>query len=127
MDMKGEIRWNCDTFICMICSLLKIFIFTGNVISLLNSHLSPKRLFNETPLTMIQNAFYFILKALFALKIFKVLSWPCGHAEKKAWSERFYEITIWLTKNHNAHIKLFFYMTKNSRQNCKYLENQKSF
>ena len=35
----------------------------------------------------MKNAFYFILNALFALKIFKFLSWLFGHAEKAAWLE----------------------------------------
>ena len=43
--------------------------------------------FIESPLKMIKNAFYFILKAFFVLKIFKFLSWLFGHAEKKAWLE----------------------------------------
>ena len=30
--------------------------------------------FNESPLKMLKNAFYFILKAFFVLKIFKFLS-----------------------------------------------------
>ena len=30
--------------------------------------------FNERPLKMMRNTFYFILKAIFVLKIFKVLS-----------------------------------------------------
>ena len=38
--------------------------------------------FNESPLKMIKNAFYFILRALFVLKIFKFLSWLSGHVEK---------------------------------------------
>ena len=29
----------------------------------------------ESPLEMVKNAFYFILKALFVLKMFKFLSW----------------------------------------------------
>ena len=36
---------------------------------------------------MVKNAFYFIFKALFVLKIFKVLSRLFGHAEKTAWLE----------------------------------------
>ena len=40
--------------------------------------------FNESPLKMMKNALYFILKALFALKIFKFLCWPVGHLEKTA-------------------------------------------
>ena len=33
---------------------------------------------------MIKNAFYFMLKALFVLKIFKLLSWLFGQMEKMA-------------------------------------------
>ena len=36
----------------------------------------------------MKNAFDFILKALFALKIFKFLPWLFGHVEKKAWLQR---------------------------------------
>ena len=39
--------------------------------------------FNERPLKIKQNAFYFILKALFFLKIFKFLFCLYGHVEKK--------------------------------------------
>ena len=34
-----------------------------------------------------ENCFYYILKALFVLKIFKFLSWLFGHVEKTAWLE----------------------------------------
>ena len=44
--------------------------------------------FTESPLKMMKNAFYFILKALFVLKIFKFLLWLFGHVEKMAWLER---------------------------------------
>ena len=44
--------------------------------------------FIERPLKMMKNAFYFILNALFVLKIFKFLSWLFGHVEKMAWLER---------------------------------------
>ena len=37
---------------------------------------------------LMKIAFYFILKALFVIKIFKFLSWVFGHVEKKAWLER---------------------------------------
>ena len=36
----------------------------------------------------MKNAFYFILKPLFAPKIFKFLSWAFGYVEKTAWLER---------------------------------------
>ena len=42
----------------------------------------------ESPLKMMKNAFYFILKALFVLRIFKFLSWLFGHVGKTAWLER---------------------------------------
>ena len=44
--------------------------------------------FNDSSLKMMKNAFYFILKALSVLKIFKFLSWLFGHLEKTAWLER---------------------------------------
>ena len=43
--------------------------------------------FNESLLKR-KNAFYFILKALFVLKIFKFLSWRFGNVKKTAWLER---------------------------------------
>ena len=42
----------------------------------------------ESPLKVMKNAFCFVLKTLFVLKIFKFLSRPFGRVEKKAWSER---------------------------------------
>ena len=38
----------------------------------------------ERPLKMMKNAFYFILKALFVLKIFKFMSQHFGHVGKTA-------------------------------------------
>ena len=53
------------------------------------SHLPKKKKFiNDSPSKMMKNDFYFILKALFVLKIFKFLSWLFGHVEKTAWLER---------------------------------------
>ena len=40
--------------------------------------------FIESPLKMIKNAFYFILKVLFVLKMFKFLSYFFAHVEKMA-------------------------------------------
>ena len=42
----------------------------------------------EIPLKMMKNDFYFTLKALFVLKIFKFLSWIFGFVEETAWLER---------------------------------------
>ena len=36
----------------------------------------------ESPLKMMENVFYFVLKGLFVLKIFKFLSQQFGHVEK---------------------------------------------
>ena len=42
----------------------------------------------EIPFKIMKNAFYFILKALLVLKIFKFLSRLFGHVGKMAWLER---------------------------------------
>ena len=44
--------------------------------------------FSGSTSKMMKNAFYFLLKAFFVLKIFKFLSWISGHLEKTAWLER---------------------------------------
>ena len=44
--------------------------------------------FNDSPSKMMKNAFCFILKTLFVLRIFKFLPWLFGHVEKTAWLER---------------------------------------
>ena len=49
--------------------------------------------FNESPLKVMKNAFYFTLKALFAPRIFNFLSWICGHAEKQL-DEKDFKILI---------------------------------
>ena len=56
--------------------------------------------FNDSPSKMVKNAFYFILKALFVLKIFKFLSWLFGHVGKTAWLERSDE--FWNLGRHNV-------------------------
>ena len=40
--------------------------------------------FSDNPSKIMKNAFYFILKALFVLKIFTFLYWLFGHLEKMA-------------------------------------------
>ena len=54
-----------------------------------DSHLPKKITFciNWNPFKKDKNAFYFILKAFFVLKIFKFLSWFFGHLEKATWLE----------------------------------------
>ena len=63
----------------------------------------------------MKNAFYFILKALFVLKIFKFLSQLFGHAEKTTWLEskfnfKIHDVTTWFKNNCNTHITQ--YLTK---------------
>ena len=58
---------------------------------------------------MMKNAFYFTLKALFVLKIFKFLSWLFGHVGKRLdYKNKFnfeiYGATAWLPNKCNAHI-----------------------
>ena len=57
-----------------------------------NKQLSPSKTncficFNESSVKMIKNAFCFILKTLFVLKIFEFLSWLFVHLEKTAYLE----------------------------------------
>ena len=40
--------------------------------------------FNESPLKIMKNAFYFILKPFFVLKVSKFLSWYFGDVEETA-------------------------------------------
>ena len=48
----------------------------------------PKKIcFNDSPSKVMKNAFYFILKTFFVVKIFKFLSWHFDLLEKMAWLE----------------------------------------
>ena len=57
-------------------------------VGLSSSKKNPFICFNESPLKMMKNAFHFILKVLFVLKIFTFLCWLFGHVEKTAWLEQ---------------------------------------
>ena len=64
----------------------------------------------------MKNVFYFILKALSVIKIFKVLSWLFGHIEKELdYKDQVnfeaYAVTAWLTNNFIFLIKSLFYTT----------------
>ena len=69
-----------------------------------------KFLATESSLKITKNAFYFTLKALFVLKIFKFLSWLFGHVEKRLDYKakvnfKIYDIIIiWETNNYNINI-----------------------
>ena len=63
----------------------------------------------ESPFKMMKSAFYFMLKALFVLKIFKFLSWLFDHVaklldKKDKVNFKFYDVTTCLTNNCNSHI-----------------------
>ena len=58
----------------------------------------------ESPFKVIKNVFYFTLKALFVLKILKLLSWHIGHLEKRLGykdkvSFKLYDVRAWLVNN----------------------------
>ena len=75
-----------------LCSIVRSVSSRGKQFSKVGFSTSKKKnsiiFFIESPLQMMKNAFYFILKALFVLKIFKLLPWLFGHVEKTAWLER---------------------------------------
>ena len=63
-------------------------------------------LFQWKSLKNDENAFYFIIKALFIPKIFKFLSWRFGHIESKQLEQkdkvnpRIYDVITWITYNY---------------------------
>ena len=72
----------------------------------------------ESPLKMMKNAFYFTLKPLFVLKIFKFLSSIFGHVEKRLdlidkVNFKIYDVTTRETNNCNTHTAQYL---KNKRQ-----------
>ena len=62
----------------------------------------------ESPLKMMKNTFYFMLKVLFVLEISTFLSWIFGYVEKRLDKKvmvnfKIYDVTNWTTYNHNTH------------------------
>ena len=70
----------------------------------------------ESPLKMMENAFYFTLKALFVLKRFKFLCWLFGQVEKRLDLKDKVNfknyITTWETNNWNAHVYCIYLLTR---------------
>ena len=68
--------------------------------------------FNESPLKIMRNASYFILQALYILKIFKFLPWLFGNEEKTIPIRKIRLISkfmaTWLTNNYNTRIVQYF-------------------
>ena len=78
------------SFIYYIITLGNFFLSIKLLFLNSDSHL-PKKIYyllDWKRFEMINNAFYFILKALFVLKILKLLSRLFGHIRKTAWLER---------------------------------------
>ena len=62
---------------------------------------------NENSLKMMKNAFYFTLKALFVLNIFKFLSFKNGLIRKMdKFNFKICDVTTWETNNCNSYIDL---------------------
>ena len=58
---------------------------------------------------IMKNVFYFMLKALFVLEIFKFLSLLFNHVDKQRdkkvnVNSKIYSITDWTAKNYNTHV-----------------------
>ena len=70
--------------------------------------------FGESPISMVKNAFYFILKAFFVT--FQLLLWLFGNVEKTSWLKinkvnfKIYDVTPWLTNNYKTYVAQ--YLTK---------------
>ena len=110
---NGIISKNAENKILEICQGLNqqfvncdqwIYFFFSWITLNLGSHLTKKlfSFFNENPLKTIKIAFYFILKALIDLKIFKFLSCFQVMSEKQLDQEdkvnfKTYGVTTWLT------------------------------
>ena len=67
---------------------------------------------NGSLLKMMKNAFYFTLKVLFVLKLFRLLSRLFGRIEKQLDQKdkinfKIYDVTAWLTNNCNTHIEQY--------------------
>ena len=69
----------------------------------------------ESPLKIMKNAFYLTLKALFFLKIFKILSSLFRHVEKRLDQKdqvnfKIYDVTFWKTNPCHTHIAQYLNM-----------------
>ena len=85
-----KINWTEQGLFSFLLRIYNTFISIFVVHLKLDCH-PPKKInficFNESPLKLVKNTFCSILKALFILKTFNVLSWLIGYVEKRAWLE----------------------------------------
>ena len=68
--------------------------------------------FDEGALKIMKSALYFMLKTLFALKIFTFLYWVFSYLEKQLdkkekFNFRIYGVTDWTTNDYNKHINQY--------------------
>ena len=81
-----SIKFHLISFSALLCEEQNRSNMPSSVFLEIKVGLSPSNFFiyfNDSPSKMMKNAFYFILKALFVLKIFKFWSWLFSHAEKQ--------------------------------------------
>ena len=82
-----------------------------------------KMLTTESPLQMLENSFFFVLKSLSVFKIFKFLSWLFRHVEKWLdWKYKFNFLSYDVTKREANKCKTHIvqYLTKKSNQKMKF-------
>ena len=82
-----------------------------------------KMLATESPLQMLENSFFFVLKSLSVFKIFKFLSWLFRHVEKWLdWKYKFNFLSYDVTKREANKCKTHIvqYLTKKSNQKMKF-------
>ena len=76
----------------------------------------------ESPLKMMKNVFYFTIKALFVLKISKVLSWRFGHTEKNNLSRKISLISKFMTSQQGKETILIHILPNISRNEGQLIE-----
>ena len=83
VNQKPILQCFVDLLFCFFCLHVLLHLFSKK--TLLKGARSGLRHFlaTESPLKTMNNTFYFTLKALFVLKIFKFLSWLFSHVEKR--------------------------------------------
>ena len=71
--------------------------------------------FNESPLEIMKNAFCFILKAFFVLKILQFLSWLFGQVEKNGFIRKIRLISKFITSQPGQETITIHKLPNNSR------------
>ena len=90
-------------------NVMFLFIESTNLCNFFINFFKGQFLTIESPLKMMKNSFYFILKTPFVLEIFTFLSRFYGYVEKELdkktmINSKIYDVTNWTTSNYNTHI-----------------------